>query len=78
MFTAVDQRIGQVLQYQQHSRAKEALDFNLLEDNASYVAFWSVVQCLVIMGTASFQVYFVRKLFDDNSSRGGGKSKARA
>jgi len=72
-FLAVDQRVGQILQFQQHSRARESRDFALLEDNQSYVSFWSVIQCVVVMATSSFQVYFVRKLFDTSS-----KGKARA
>jgi len=71
--SAVDQRVGQMLQFQQHSRALESRDFALLQDNNAYVSFWSVTQCLVVMATSTFQVYFVRKLFDTNS-----KGKVRA
>jgi len=73
----VDQRVGSVLQLLHNSRAKEARDFALLEDNQSYVTFWSVLQCLIIMATTSVQVYFVRKLFD-NQSGTGVKGKVRA
>jgi hypothetical protein len=77
-FTDVDQRIGQSLQDLQYSRAREARDFALLEDNNAYVSFWSIVQCAVIIATTSFQVYFVRKLFDagDKPSVRGGKARA--
>lgn len=78
MFLDVDQRIGQSLQDLQYSRAREARDFALLEDNQSYVSFWSTIQCIVIMATTGFQVYFVRKLFDagDKPSVRGGKARA--
>lgn len=65
----VDQRIGTVLQTLHKSRAHESRDAALLEDNLSYVQFWSVMQCIVIMATSSVQVYFVRKLFDTQGGR---------
>jgi hypothetical protein len=75
-FADVDQRVGSVLQLLHHSRAREARDFALLEDNQSYVSFWSGLQCVIIMLTTGVQVYFVRKLFDSNG--GGVKGKVRA
>jgi len=72
MISNVDQRIGSVLQLLHKSRAHESRDSALLEDSLSYVTFWSVTQCLVIMATSSVQVYFVRKLFETQ----GGKVRA--
>jgi len=74
----VDQRIGQSLQDLQYSRAREARDFALLEDNNSYVSFWSCIQCAIIIATSTFQVFFVRKLFNDGDkpSVRGGKARA--
>jgi len=64
MISGVDQRIGSVLQLLHKSRSHESRDAAMLEDSLSYVSFWSVMQCLVIMATSSVQVYFVRKLFE--------------
>lgn len=73
----VDQRVGSVLQMLHNTRAREARDFALLEDNSSYVTFWSVLQCLIIFATTAVQVFFVRKLFDGpTSSVKGGKVRA--
>jgi len=65
----VDKRIGEMLHYLHNSRARESRDFALLEDNQSYVSFWSIVQCLIIMTTSSVQVYVVRKLFDSPTGK---------
>lgn len=53
-----------MLQHQHYSRSRETRDFNLLEDNNSYVVRWSIVQIFVVLTTTAVQVYFVRKLFD--------------
>jgi hypothetical protein len=70
----VDQRIGQMLQHLQHSRAREARDFALIEDNQSYVSFWSSVQCVIIMMSSVGQVFLLRRFFEPQ----GAKGKARA
>ncbi|KAF2880285.1 hypothetical protein ILUMI_25881 [Ignelater luminosus] len=69
----VEQNINHMLQYQHHSRGREARDFNLLSDNNTYVFRWSIIQIIVIMGTTAIQVYFVRKLFDTKT----GSSRSR-
>jgi len=68
MISGVDQRIGGVLQLLHKSRAHESRDAAMLEDSLSYVQFWSITQCLVIMATSSVQVYFVRKLFETQTN----------
>ncbi|XP_066995634.2 transmembrane emp24 domain-containing protein 5 isoform X1 [Anabrus simplex] len=60
----VERNINEMLQYQHHSRGREARDYNLLLDNNRYVQNWSVIQILVITCTTGLQVYFVRKLFE--------------
>ncbi|XP_055704239.1 transmembrane emp24 domain-containing protein 5 [Phlebotomus papatasi] len=60
----VQRNINDMLQYQSHSRSREARDFALLADNNVYVQKWSLAQILVILVTTTIQVYFVRKLFD--------------
>lgn len=65
-----------MLQYQHHTRAREAWDMNLLSANNNYVVRWSIIQIIVIAGTTIVQVYFVRKLFDLKTGRGGGYTKA--
>jgi len=73
IISGVDSRIGTMLQHLHHSRSREARDYALIEDNGSYVKFWSIIQCIIIIATTSLQVYFVRKLFDTQS---GGKARA--
>ncbi|CAG9835245.1 unnamed protein product [Diabrotica balteata] len=70
----VEMNINNMLQYQHHSRAREAWDFNLLKDNNSYVIRWSIIQIIVILATTCIQIYFVRKLFDIKT---GGSSRSR-
>ncbi|KAK5645541.1 hypothetical protein RI129_006841 [Pyrocoelia pectoralis] len=70
---SVERNINDMLMYQHHSRAKESRDFNLINDNNTYVLRWSLVQIIVIMSTTALQVYFVRKLFETKS----GSSRAR-
>lgn len=72
----VERNINEILQYQHHSRGREAWDYNLLIDNNAYVLRWSVVQIIVIVATTVVQVYFVRKLFDVKAGGGGyGRSR---
>jgi len=63
-----------MLQHQYHVRSRENRDFNLLVDNNTYVNVWSIMQVLLIMGTSTVQVLFVRKLFETKA----GYSKTRA
>ncbi|KAK9718438.1 emp24/gp25L/p24 family/GOLD [Popillia japonica] len=60
----VEKNINEMLQYQYHSRGREARDYNLLQGNNTYVIRWSIAQILVIVFTTAIQVYFVRKLFE--------------
>ncbi len=43
-------------QFQTMSRGTEARDFNLLQDNASYVQTWSAAQCFIVMLCTVVQV----------------------
>ncbi|XP_054768683.1 transmembrane emp24 domain-containing protein 6-like [Lytechinus pictus] len=49
--------------YQQWSGIRETRDRELLEANQSYVSTWSSLQCLVVVGAAMIQVYFLRSFF---------------
>lgn len=71
---SVENNINHMLQHQHHVRSQENRDYNLLVDNKTYVNRWSIMQILLIMGTTTLQVYFVRKLFETKT----GKSKTRA
>lgn len=70
----VEKNIQEVLQVQFYSRSREQRDFNLLSDNNSYVQRWSILQITVILLTTTVQVYFVRRLFEDQT---GVKTKSR-
>lgn len=71
---SVESNINHMLQHQYHVRSQENRDYNLLIDNKTYVNRWSIMQILLIMGTSTLQVYFVRKLFETKV----GTSKTRA
>ncbi|XP_076250248.1 p24 family member logjam [Rhynchophorus ferrugineus] len=71
----VERNINQMLQYQHHTRGREAWDLSLLEANNYYVARWSLIQIIVIAVTTVIQVYFVRKLFDVKSGSGYSRSR---
>jgi len=73
----VDQRIQVMRQFQSHSRSSEAVDFNLLNDNASYVQTWSSVQCLVVILCTVVQVYFVKSFFRDPREQSNSAVKMR-
>lgn len=67
----VERNINDMLQFQSHTRSKEARDSALLKDNNSYVQTWSLIQIVVIASVTTVQVYFVRKLFDVKTGPGG-------
>ncbi|XP_066253200.1 transmembrane emp24 domain-containing protein 1 [Euwallacea similis] len=66
-----ERNINLMLQFQHHTRGREAWDMNLLSANNTYVVRWSLIQIIVIAGTMIIQVYFVRKLFDLGGRKGG-------
>ena len=77
----VDKRVQIMRQFQQLSRGLESRDMNLLSANLSYVGTWSLIQCAVVIFSGFMQVYFVKKLFNqDSQSRklAGAKTNARA
>jgi hypothetical protein len=71
---SVESNINHMLQHQYHVRSQETRDYNLLVDNKTYVNRWSIMQILLIIGTTTLQIYFLRKLFETK----GGVSKTRA
>nr|XP_045605840.1 transmembrane emp24 domain-containing protein B-like [Procambarus clarkii] len=71
----VDQRIHEMLLFQSQSRAKEARDFQLLISNNQYIQYWSLAQCIAIVGAGAMQVFFLRKLFDTQvTTKSGGRA----
>eukprot|EP00092_Neocalanus_flemingeri_P013523 GFUD01014584.1.p2 GENE.GFUD01014584.1~~GFUD01014584.1.p2 ORF type:complete len:509 (+),score=171.21 GFUD01014584.1:474-2000(+) len=71
---SVDQRIQVMRQFQSMSRGGEARDFNLIQDNLSYVQTWSMAQIVVVILCTVIQVNFVKSLFKDprDSSKSAG------
>jgi len=69
---SVDQRIQIMKQFQSMSRSGEARDFNLIQDNSSYVQTWSIAQILVVVICTVVQVNFVKSFFKDPKESGGG------
>lgn len=71
----VDQRIQIMRQFQSMTRGGEARDFNLIQDNSSYVQNWSMVQILIVIMCTVIQVQFVKSFFRDpreGRATGGG------
>ncbi|XP_013780345.1 transmembrane emp24 domain-containing protein 6-like [Limulus polyphemus] len=60
----VDERVGEMLKFQDHSRRQMSRDWYLVDGNNRYVQYWSLAQCLIIAAASAIQVFFVRKLFD--------------
>lgn len=54
---------GKTLQFQAMLRAFEAKDRNVIEHNYERVNFWSMVHLVAMIGTAIFQVFFLRSMF---------------
>lgn len=67
----VERNIQSILQFQSHTRNREARDAALLQDNNAYVQTWSLLQIVVIATVTTVQVYFVKKLFDIKTGPGG-------
>merc|ERR1712123_163403 len=76
---SVDQRIQVMRQFQSMSRGGEARDFNLIQDNSSYVHTWSIAQIVVVILCTVVQVNFVKSLFKDprDTKATGGAFKMR-
>lgn len=64
---------GKTLQFQAMLRAFEAKDRNVIEHNYERVNFWSMVHLIAMVGTAIFQVFFLRSLFAQPISGKGTK-----
>ncbi|XP_023210149.1 transmembrane emp24 domain-containing protein 6-like [Centruroides sculpturatus] len=60
----VDERVGEMLKYQDQSRRQVSRDWYLVDANNRWVLYWSLAQCIVICITSTIQVVFVRKLFE--------------
>jgi len=73
----VDQRIQIMRQFQTMSRGVEARDFNLIQDNSSYVQKWSLAQIAVVIICTIVQVNFVKSFFKDPKDMSGGGMKMR-
>lgn len=76
---SVDQRIQVMRQFQSMSKGSEARDFNLIQDNSSYVQTWSMAQIAVVIICTVVQVHFVKSLFKDprDQKANGGNFKMR-
>jgi hypothetical protein len=49
--------------YQAISRFQQKRDEYLIEANNSLVAYWSFFQTILIILSAMFQIYFIKKMF---------------
>ncbi|XP_037045443.1 transmembrane emp24 domain-containing protein 6-like [Bradysia coprophila] len=60
----VERNTNNMQQFQWQIRSLESRDIALLNDNYAYVQNWSIAQIIAIVLTCTFQVFFVRRLFD--------------
>merc|ERR1712098_53694 len=60
---AVTDLIADMHQTQSEIRMREDHDWYLITANNSYVLYWSLGQCILVVVTAATQVYAVRSLF---------------
>nr|XP_022341280.1 transmembrane emp24 domain-containing protein 6-like [Crassostrea virginica] len=64
VITEVQNSIKQVRLHQSATRMNVMKDWYMVTGNNSYVMYWSLFQIACVLMTSSFQVYFVRKLFN--------------
>jgi len=60
----VDERINRAMRDQRSGQLHEIKDYYMLEANLSYIHWWSLTQCVLIICTSFFQAYFLKKFFD--------------
>jgi hypothetical protein len=53
-----------MLRFQAGSRKHLITDWYLIKGNNSFIQYWSILACFVIMCTSGFQAYFLRRLFN--------------
>lgn len=73
----VDQRIQIMRQFQSMTRGGEARDFNLIQDNSSYVQNWSMAQIFIVVLCTVVQVQFVKSFFRDPRDKANGGLRMR-
>ena len=70
----VARNVNQMFQIQGMGRQSLTMDWYIIIANNQYIQTWSILMCVVIVLSGSLQVFFVRRLFMDNS----GSKKPRA
>jgi len=71
VLSSVDKRVQVMRQFQQLSRGLESRDYNVLLANSNYVTTWSIASAIVVIVCGITQVYFVKKLFESPTTKGG-------
>ncbi|KAI1297224.1 Transmembrane emp24 domain-containing protein 6 [Halotydeus destructor] len=79
----VDHNIGVMLKHLDQSRKQMNHDWYIVDSNNSYIQWWSIIQCIVVIVSSLAQLFFVKKLFIDSENQGnqakqGGFYKPRA
>jgi len=68
MLGTVSENANKVLKMASVSRGHLLNDWYTIRTNNKNVQLWSIVLCVIIVGTSLFQVYFVRRLFNVHSA----------
>ncbi|XP_022667115.1 transmembrane emp24 domain-containing protein 7-like isoform X2 [Varroa jacobsoni] len=72
----LETNLNEMAKYQEHTRNSLVVDWYLLKGNNSWVLYWSILQCAVIVLATAGQVYLIRSFFSDPRDSGG-RSKTR-
>lgn len=72
----LETNLNEMAKYQEHTRNSLVVDWYLLKGNNSWVLYWSMLQCAVIVLATAGQVYFIRSFFADPRDTSG-RSKPR-
>jgi len=72
-FSAISQRVEEVILHLHNSKSREARDFALLNENNYNVGFWSFIQMTIILLSGFLHVYYIRQLFRETPNHGNYK-----
>ncbi|OQR72956.1 transmembrane emp24 domain-containing protein 1-like [Tropilaelaps mercedesae] len=67
----LETNLNEMTKYQEHTRNNLVVDWYLLKGNNSWVLYWSMLQCAVIVLATVGQVYFIRSFFNNPQNSSG-------
>jgi len=70
--STVDSQVQKMINHQTVSRMHLVADWYLITGNLNWVTYWSSFQSVVIAAVGFLQVFFIKRLFSDESTAGSG------